>query len=214
MQSYLQYRRIRKQLEKQHVVKRDMPDDVRTREDRFSFHDGQIQREHPVPDDDEPARRRREEHGHRTLISGPALHPRHTARQHLEHDGDIELADLRPEIEGEPHTINTRDTLGDTPDMMVTGVETRTANTRTGVSHDAGGDSEQKDKRVIVTYEGDCDPMDPHNWSLLSRIRSTLILSLITAIILWSSTNDAAALTTTLKVYSVSFTLEALVIGM
>lgn len=208
MQSYLQYRRIRTHLERQHVIKHDIPDDVRTHERHYSFRDGQFQSEERETEDDEPARRRKE-HGHRTLISGPGLQPRHSARQHLEHDGDIERADFDPGIEGEPHTINSRETLGNTPDMMVTGVETLSPD---GVSKDR--DSAQKKKLVVVTYEGDFDPIDPHNWPFLTRFGSTFVVAMIGATILWASTVDAAAVTTVRKVYSISFELESLVIGM
>ena len=196
MQSFFQHHRIRRQLEKQIVVKHDKPDDVWTRERRYFYHEGEIRSEQCEPDNGEPARRRRE-HGQRTLVSGPALHPRHTTRTHLERDGDVERADYDPEFQGDPHTINSLETLGGTVDMMLTGVERhRPGGEANGTADGAtdgttNGESIQKDRLVVVTFEGDCDPMDPHNWPFPCRLACTALLSLTAATMLWATTIDA-----------------------
>ena len=213
MQSFLEQRRIYKQLERQIVVKRESPNDVWTHERRYWYPEGGgIRSEERDPDDGEPAARRRE-HGQRTMISGPALEPRHSVRAHLGREEDIERQDCHPELDVDPFTINTRDTLQTETDMMVTGVEGQRPRRGTGVSATSTESSDygdEKEKIVIVTYEGDCDPADPHNWSFLARCATTLLISLLGAIVLWSSTIDATALTATSKLFNTTFEVESL----
>lgn len=218
MQSFLEQRRIRKQLEKQIVVKHNPPDDVWTSERRYWYpEEGGIQSEERYIDDGEPARRRRE-HGHQTLIAGPTLEPRHTTRSHLERDGDVERADYVPSFNVDPFTINTRDTLGGDVDMMVTGLERdRPRNYDRPDSETESfesGPEKKKNTIVVVTFEGDCDPMDPHNWSFQSRVWYTVILSSLGFFTLWTSTIDATVLTTTRQLFKTSFELESVPTGM
>ncbi|KAJ5085428.1 hypothetical protein N7532_010199 [Penicillium argentinense] len=221
MQSFLDQRRFYKQLETQIVVKHEQSEDVRTHERRYWYRgEGGLGSEDREPDNGEPARRRRE-HGHRTIISGPTLEPRHSVREHLEREGDVEQADYAPEVQADPYTINTRDTMGGNVDMMVTGVErerTRqavngttngTANgTTDGVDGASHGDPE-KEKIVLVMYEGDTDEMDPHNWTFTCRVACTTLVSLLASLVLWSSTIDTSALTSTRKLYQTSFELQS-----
>jgi hypothetical protein len=44
-------------------------------------------------------------------------------RTHLERDGNIERAKFDPDLQADPHTVNTEEALGNTSDIMVTGVE-------------------------------------------------------------------------------------------
>ena len=215
MQSFLQHRRIYKQLERQFVVKHDDPDNVWTHERHYWYGEGRVHSQDREPDIGAPASRRRE-HGQRTPISGPALEPHHTTRSHLERDGDVERADYDPEFQADPWTINTRDSLGGGSDIMVTGVERywRRGREVDGEEVDGAADGTEKgNKMIVVTFEGDTDPMDPHNWSFTRRVLVTLLLSLLGAIILWSSTIDAAALTATKKLFQTSFELQTVPTG-
>ncbi|KGO76551.1 Major facilitator superfamily domain, general substrate transporter [Penicillium italicum] len=208
MQSIIQHRRIRRKLEQQFVTKHEKPDDVWTHEGRYDYHEGEIHTQPREPDDDLAAGRRRE-HGHRTFISGPALHPRHTARSHLEREGDIEGAEIDPEISTDPHTINAEETLGNTADIMVTGVETPLpADHATDSETDV--ESVKRNKIIIVTFEGECDKMDPHNWTPRRRILTTILTSLTGSVVFWSSTIDSTALTSTEKLFHTSFEVETL----
>lgn len=210
MQGYLQYRRIYKQLEKQLVVKHEAPDNVYTRCQRYYYQNNEIQTQSDELPSSEQADILRE-HGHRSIVSGPALQPRHISRQHLERDGAVDRADFDPEIEGDPHIINSRDTLGDTPDMMVTGVERPAHRERSGA---LDGDPVHPDRLVVVTYEGDHDPMDPHNWPFWRRIGCTYLVAMAAFTALWSSTIDTAALTSLRMIFTVSFTEESIPTGM
>ncbi|KAJ5172105.1 hypothetical protein N7492_004698 [Penicillium capsulatum] len=215
MQSYLQHRWIKKQLERQYVVKHDEPNDVWTHERRYWYGEGRLHSEDRESGEDRGASRRRE-HGQRTRVSGPTLEPHHTARSHLERDGDVERADVDPEFETDPWTINTRDSLGGGADLMVTGVErdrrrrTRELDGETLDGDAVDGQNEKKQKLIVVTFEGDTDPMDPHNWSTTRRVLVTLLVSFLGAIVLWSSTIDATALTSTQKLFRTSFELQTL----
>ncbi|CAG7925059.1 unnamed protein product [Penicillium olsonii] len=220
MQSFLEHRRIRKKLEQQIVTKHGIPEDVWTEEGRYYYRDGEIHTHPREADDNLPAARRRE-HGHRTFISGPTIN-RHSARTHLERDGDVERADVDPELQTDPHTINTQETLGNTTDMMVTGVERLRPGTGRIRDDDAVGangsdvesdtdiESIKKNKLLIVTFEGDLDKMDPHNWSFARRLWTTLLTSVISSVMFWSSTIDATAHPRTSKLFHTSFEVQTL----
>ncbi|KAJ5947211.1 hypothetical protein N7466_000226 [Penicillium verhagenii] len=213
MQSFLEQRRIYKQLEKQFVVKHNYPDDVWTHERRYWYRDGGgISSEERFADDGAPAARRRE-HGQRTsIIPGPALQPRHSLRAHLGREEDIERQDWHPAFDVDPFTINTRDTLGSSVDMMLTGIEGSRArgdvSTPDGLVTDKQP-GEEEEKIIIITYEGDCDPADPHNWSMPARCASTALLALMGGTILFSSVIDATALTSTRKLFHTGFEVES-----
>lgn len=214
MQSYFQYRRLYKQLERQIVVKREDSEHIWTHERRYWYRNETIDSEPRDPNNGAPAERRRT-HGHHTAIGGPAFEPRHTTRSHLERDRDVERADLDPEVQVDPYTINTRDSVGATVDMMVTGVERQTAadersnGASDGVAHRRHRRSSSvHDKVIMIGYEGDCDPVDPHNWPFHRKLLYTTIVSLLGAVALWSTTIDATALVSTRAVYHTSFELQ------
>ncbi|KAJ5257082.1 hypothetical protein N7478_013186 [Penicillium angulare] len=219
MQSFLEQRRIRKRLEQQIVVRRKSCDDVWTHERRYWYPEGGgIQSEQRYTEEEAPAARRRE-HGQQTMASGPSMEPRHSVRSHLGQEEDIEAQDRHPALNIDPFTINTRDTLGTDVDMMVTGVESqRVIRDVTGsidgstIGSDVNAD--EKEKIVIVTYEGDYDPADPHNWSFIGRCACTILVSLLGAIVLWSSTIDTTALVSTRKLFHTSFELETVPIAL
>lgn len=221
MQSFFQYRQIYKELEKQIVVERDPPDNIRTHERRYWYRNNEIRSEPYDPNGGAPAERRRT-HGHHTVVGGPTLEPRHTARSHLERNGDLERADLDPDVQADPYTINTRDSIGASVDMMVTGVERqRPANEGPDNVSDGApngvpdtGDSPQDKKLIMVSYEGDCDPMDPHNWPLLRRLWCTALMSLLGAVTFGSTTIDASALASLRATYHTSFELQTVPTGM
>lgn len=209
-----------KELEKQIVVKREDPDNIWTRERRYWYGNDEIKSD-PRESDNGALAERRRTHGHRTVVGGPTLEPRHTTRSHLERDGDVERADLDPEVQADPYTINSRDSIGGDVDMMVTGVERQTpANERpSGVPDDvpdgeAEGALPKHEKLIMVSYEGDCDLMDPHNWPLLRKARCTAIISLLGALTLWSTTIDATALTTIRAIYHTTFEQQTVPTGM
>ncbi|CAG7975962.1 unnamed protein product [Penicillium nalgiovense] len=210
MQSFRQHCTIRRKLQQQFVTKYEKPENIWTHEGQYGYREGEIYT-HPRERSDDLAAERRREHGHRTFISGPSLQPRHTAASHLGREGDIEGAEYDPELSTNPHTINSAETLGNTPDIMVTGVE----RPRPGVSTDSESDIEsaKRNKLIVVTFEGEDDEMDPHNWTLRRRMLVTLLTSLMGCVIFWSSTIDATALRTTMELYHTSFEVQTLPTG-
>lgn len=120
---------------------------------------------------------------------------------------------MDPEISTDPHTINAEETLGNTADIMVTGVE-RPWPADHATDSETDVESVKRNKVIIVTFEGDCDTMDPHNWTLTRRMFTTILTSLTGFVIFWSSAIDATAYTTTKKVYGTTPVIQALPTGM
>lgn len=220
MQAYIQYNRFYKELEKQIVTKREKPDNVWTRERRYWYSDEGIASDPRDPGNGAASERRRT-HGQQTVVGGPSFEPRHTTRSHLGRDGDVERADLDPEVQVDPYTINTRDSLGADVDMMVTGVERERAGTLRPVDipndvadeNVAQGRSSEQEKVIMVSYEGNYDPMDPHNWPILRKVWCTVLISLLSAVIAWSSTIDISALHSTTAQYHTSIEVQTVPTG-
>lgn len=221
MQSYLQFRRFYKELEKQIVIKREHPENVWTHERRYWYSNGRIG-SNPRDAEDGAAAERRRTHGHNTAIGGPPFEPRHTTRSHLERDGDVERADLDPEVQADPYTISTRDSIGADVDMMVTGVERQGPanhglNEPNVADQDANAraerDSSEQEKLIMVSYEGDCDPMDPHNWSFPRKVRCTVLISLLGALTWWSTTIGVSALPSARAQFKTSTELQTVPTG-
>lgn len=85
-------------------------------------------------------------------------------------------------------TINSHDTIGSDLEMVVTGVErerdndhqvTEPSDVEPSPSPDETAygrtEGEKQNVIIVVSYEGDTDPMDPHNWSLLRRFACTAL---------------------------------------
>lgn len=176
------------------------------------------------------AAQRWQEHGHRTRVGGPALEV-HSARSHMERDGDVERADMDPEFNVDPYPINSRDTIGAEVDIVITGVEraryvdhqedggpeeTETGEPRARADDDVDRiTAEEKQNTIIIfSYEGDTDPMDLYNWSFARRFVCTTLISLLGSLALWSSTINPLALTETTKLFHTSFEVQSLPTGM
>ncbi|RJE24008.1 Major Facilitator Superfamily [Aspergillus sclerotialis] len=199
MQSYLQWQRIRDHLQYQ-IVQGRGPESgtVYTRVRPYVYRGGCIQ---PQPRDhsDDNGWRRRIDMTSNQRAAAESILPRHSLRTHLERDGDIERADFQPDIGHDPYTINTRESLGDEIEMMVTGLETS-----------ANSKPIEEEKMVMVTFEGEDDPLDPHNWFFSTRVLATAIVTSLNLVVIWASTIHAPALTTENKAYLGSMEVEGL----
>lgn len=147
----------------------------------------------------------------------------------MERGGDVERADLDPEIYVDPYTINSCDTIGANVDIMITDVERAIYANPHGdrTTEDAGYEEpnraeefvdhtareEKRNVLIVVSYEGDLDPMDPHNWPVLRRLAYTTLISLLGALTLFSSTIDPPALTETTQVFHTTFEVQSLPTG-
>lgn len=229
MQSYFQRRRIYKKLQKQLVTNHVDSQYISTHERRYCYLPGGGLSPESRDPQESAAAQRWLEHGNRTWVGGPAFEA-HTARSHMDRDGDVERADMDPEFNVDPYTINSRDTIGSEVDIVVTGVE-RARYAEQGVNGGFEGVEygaprvdadavvadtaveEDKQNIIVVSYEGDIDPMDPHNWSFVRRFACTTLVSWIGALALWSSTIDPTALTETTKVFHTTFEVQSLPTG-
>ncbi|KAL2219667.1 major facilitator superfamily domain-containing protein [Thermoascus aurantiacus ATCC 26904] len=173
MQSYLQYRGFRRQLETQ-IVQED--------QEKPSKPDGRgdSQDRGVSPGEEGRTGRSRNVGRSRTLRICP-----HSERLDMEPTGDIDQADFQTEIEGNVSTINTREAMGNTVSLTVRGVEVPP--TQTATNDIPGGD----DKMLVVSFEGEDDPMDPHNWTLPRRLVCTFIVCLTGAAVEFGTVIDS-----------------------
>lgn len=156
MQSYLQYRRIRQQLEAQINPDEDKP----TKEPELEQPGQEAAGERP-----------------RSSLSGTLEMSQHLVRLDMENPGEIERADFEVEIgEGDIATIHTREAMGNQVNLRVT-----------GVPRDDG------DKILVVSFEGNDDPMDPHNWPYRQKLIYTVIISLAGAAVEFGTVVDSHA---------------------
>lgn len=102
-------------------------------------------------------------------------------------------------------TTATRKSIGTALGTTLTGINVRDRTTHEGKE---GG------KVFVVGYEGDHDIMDPHNWSFLTRIGATVNIALIGWIVGFASSVDSAALPQAAADFGVSEVTESLATGL
>ena len=99
-------------------------------------------------------------------------------------------------------SATTRETAGPAFGRTLTGINVRSRTTNEG-GHDRG-------KVFIVDYQGDNDPLNPHNWSITKRMSVTALVALIGLIVGVASSIDSAALDQAAKEFKVSEVTESL----
>ena len=142
----------------------------------------------------------------------------------MERDGDIARADLDPEFNVDPYAINSRDTIRADVDMIIMGVKRAmyashhdgraTEDTLYEEVVDQSARERKRNVLIVVSYEGDLDLMDPHNWPVPRRLAYTTLIPLIGALALFSSSMDLPALTETTQVFRTTFDVQTLPSGM
>ena len=124
----------------------------------------------------------------------------HEAQEELDQD-DYELGlNLRPTLS----RTTTQQSAGTALGTVLTGIDVRRRTTR------EGGDGNV----FVVGYEGADDPNDPHNWSLLTRIRCTFTIAAIGCVVGFASAIDSSALPQAAKDFGVSEVVESLATGL
>ncbi|KAI9806486.1 MAG: hypothetical protein M1833_003673 [Piccolia ochrophora] len=98
-------------------------------------------------------------------------------------------------------TGRTLDTLGTNLGVALTGVDVRTR-------------SRQQGKIFVVGFEGEKDPLNPHNWSKLIRARATILIAFIGFVVGIASSIDSAALPQAAEDFGVSEIVESLATGL
>ena len=101
------------------------------------------------------------------------------------------------------HTLSrttTQQSVGTALGVALTGIDVRTRTTKEGGEGNV----------FVVGYESESDPMDPHNWSLSKRIRCTLPLAGVGAVVGFASSIDSSAIPQAAKEFGVSEVAESL----
>ncbi|MCJ1383470.1 hypothetical protein MMC17_006584 [Xylographa soralifera] len=120
-------------------------------------------------------------------------------------DGRLE-EDRRPEL-CTFSTARTQNSIGINIGYAMTGIEVRD---RTRTNQKAGGDS----KVFVVAYEGEDDMMNPHNWSRLTRWGATVTIASIGWVVGFASSIDSGALQQAAAEFGVSEVTESLATGL
>ncbi|EME82671.1 uncharacterized protein MYCFIDRAFT_2811, partial [Pseudocercospora fijiensis CIRAD86] len=118
-------------------------------------------------------------------------------------DGDdYELAAHR--TTGALSRISTQQSAGVRLGQVLTGIEVRKRKTI------EGGDGQV----FVVDYEGPDDPSDPHNWTMLKRIRCTSIVASIGCVVGLASAIDSSALPQAAAEFGVAEVVESMATGL
>ncbi|KAI9879166.1 MAG: hypothetical protein M1830_009365 [Pleopsidium flavum] len=130
------------------------------------------------------------------VTDGTALNPTaQSAAPSVERLGTLNRAD----------TIKTQHSIGTNLGTALTGINVRDRTTREG-----GG----KGRVFVVGYEGECDSMNPHNWSFTTRWAATFNIACIGAVVGFASSIDSAALVQAAADFGVSEVTESLATGL
>ncbi|KAL8826369.1 MAG: hypothetical protein Q9170_007430 [Blastenia crenularia] len=107
-------------------------------------------------------------------------------------------------------TVATHGSMGTTLGNVLTGINVRNRTTKEGfVGEDA------KDQKVFaVGYEGEHDPLNPHNWGYGAKIWATVNIAFIGWVVGFASSVDSAALEQASKDFGVSEVTESLATGL
>ncbi|KAF2119478.1 major facilitator superfamily domain-containing protein [Lophiotrema nucula] len=101
-------------------------------------------------------------------------------------------------------TQTTRRSAGTALGRSLTGIQARDRRTN------EGGDG----KIFVVGYEGEKDPLNPHNWSYRRRISATMLIASIGFVVGFASAIDASILQPAAAEFGVSEVVEALATGL
>ena len=97
---------------------------------------------------------------------------------------------------------STRSTIGASLGRMLTGVDVRTRKTNEG--------GPEQGKVFVVGYQRPDDPLNPHNWSITKRTSTTFLVALIGLIVGVASSIDSAAVQQARQEFGVSEVTESL----
>jgi len=123
-------------------------------------------------------------------------------------------------------TVRTNQSFGTRMGHAMTGIEVRElseqltkrrsrAVTRTNTNTNASfKDQPLREKVFVVGYESEKDKMNPHNWSLTTRIGATILIASIGFIVGFASSVDSAALPQAAEEFGVSEVAESLATGL
>lgn len=204
MQSILQYRQFRKSVEEQHgLAKSRIAESRITSSDRHGG-DTSVSSDTAVDRDVEKSHAQSDD----TNGSNTPAHPTEEVEMPSKEDAqsphdDHEQAEQKQEDNHQLQQHSTRlsqvKSNGTGLVKSMTGVEMRKRTTNDG------GDGNV----YIVNFRDDDDPLNPHNWSKLKRMRITLLVASIAFIVGWASSIDSLAIKQAAAEFGVSEVVEA-----
>lgn len=108
-----------------------------------------------------------------------------------------------PSVSSRLSRISTQRSEGTALGQTLTGIHVRDRTTKEG----EGG------QVFVVGYEGDADPLNPHNWSVGVRVWATALIAGIGFVVGVASSIDASALAQASEEFGVSLVAESLATG-
>jgi len=118
-------------------------------------------------------------------------------------------------------TVNTTQSFGTRMGYAMTGIEVRELSkemtkrrTRASGRTNTNEKAPEREKVFVVGYESEKDTLNPHNWSLRTRIFGTIMIASIGFIVGFASSVDSAALTQAAEEFGVSEVAESLATGL
>ncbi|KAH9209668.1 hypothetical protein DL95DRAFT_476561 [Leptodontidium sp. 2 PMI_412] len=107
-------------------------------------------------------------------------------------------------------TIRTNESFGTRMGQAMTGIEAAVSWTNTNGSKEQAA----REKVFVVGYESEKDNMNPHNWSLTTRVGATILIAFIGLIVGFASSVDSAAITQAVEEFGASEGAESLATGL
>ena len=118
-------------------------------------------------------------------------------------------------------TVGTTQSFGTRMGHAMTGIEVRELTkemtkrrTRASGRTNANEKAPEREKVFVVGYDSETDPLNPHNWSYATRIMATILIAWIGFIVGFASSVDSAALTQAASEFRVSEVAESLATGL
>lgn len=119
-----------------------------------------------------------------------------------------DLENVSPRLTLNSHVldhIETHRTTGTQVGISLTGIDVRSRRTAEG---------RELGKVFVVGYDGNKDPMSPHNWPLRKRIFATANVGIIALVVGTAASIDSAAIPQAAAAFGVSEVVEALATGL
>lgn len=220
MQSFIQYRKFGRAVEQQLHRKRDQAPEASGTQSNETSPDQDLEKGHipAAPDGIDNALSpnatpARQDFGPASSDANTAADVQAPAEAQEEVEPPLEDASPRPAAPSISRAASSRSS------RSLTNVGTRLGQSLTGVSvrrkkTSEGADPSSNEKVFVVDFEGGDDPLNPHNWSLMLRIRATIFIALIAFIVGFASSVDSEALIPAAAEFGVSEVVESMATGL
>lgn len=215
MQSFLQYRRFRRHIQAQYERDREKARAIGEEKNHdtsesTSPHSSTVAHaagdslieDRRDPEKGEQATSRGSEGCEVPASAGHAFESHHSLQP-------VNTTDTRSDMPNTSH-VATQGSMGTNLGTALTGINLRDRTTQEGRSDPTA----HGNKLFVVGYEGDRDPLNPHNWSYGTRIWATVNIAFIGWIVGFASSVDSAALVQASEDFGVSEVVESLATGL